>query len=65
MGSTHGYNNDFDIPFETFEDIGGGGKSSGSLPRRVSRTWLQTTLVLKCWSFAKQQMLLSSMGVLD
>ena len=25
------------MPFDTFEDIGGGGKSSSSLPRRVSQ----------------------------
>ena len=33
--TTDGYSNNFDMPVETFEDIGGGGKSSSSLPRKV------------------------------
>ena len=35
--TTDGYRNNFDMPFETFEDIVVGGKSSSSLPRRVSQ----------------------------
>ena len=41
------------MPVETFEDIGGGGKSSSSLPRRVSQDVVTNNVGFKMLDFCK------------
>ena len=51
--TTDGYSNNFDMPVETFEDIGGGGKSSSSLPRRVSQDVVTSNIGFEMLDFCK------------
>ena len=51
--TTDGYSNNFDMPFDTFEDIDGGGKSSSSLPRRVSQDVVTNNIGSKMLDFCK------------
>ena len=50
--TTDGYSNNFDMPFETLEDIGGG-KSSSSLPRRVSQDVVTSNIGFEMLDFCK------------